>query len=508
MSRVGLVLALAMIAACCPTPKRAAEPSVVIEPTPIEPTPVEPTPEPIAGLPLDWAAAGIDWSQPPPALAEPAFVPPVPTRFKLKNGAEVLLIENHRLPLVSVRIAIRAGGSRSDGALPGLAAFVADLLDEGAGSRTAVQLPEELERLGADLSVNAAADHAQISLDTMAETLEPALAIVADVIVRPRLEPADFERVKAERLADLALRADQPRQIAALVFERVMYGAHPYAPPGAGFVASVEKIALADVKAFWKQAYGPSATTIVIAGDVTAAEARRMLDGQLRSWKTKVKTPIAPKPPVASTPGLAFVDRPGAPQSVVVLGRLGPSSTDPRRAANDVINTAIGGSFAARLNASLREQKGYTYGIFSNFWRGQWSGAWSATSSIRTDVTGPAIREALAIIAAAGTAPLPDAELAKAKSLVVRALPQDFETNASIAGAFTGLAADGRPLTYFRDLPAAINAVTAADAQGQATASWGNLSIVVVGDWSVVGKDLESLGLPITRYDNEGVAKP
>jgi len=503
MKRAGL-LVTAALAACCPTPKRAATSvatAMPVDPASGDPTPTTPTPPAVV---LDWNRAGIDWSRPPAPLPETAFVAPVPTRFTLANGAKVLLVENHRLPLVSVRIAIGTGGSRSDGKLPGLAAFVADLLDEGAGSRDATQLPEELERLGADLSVNAQADHAQVSLDTMAETLEPALAIAADVIVRPRLEAADFERVKAERLADLALRADQPRQIAALVFERVLYGSHPYAPPGAGYPASVTKIELADAKAFWKQSYGPAATTIVIAGDVTEAEARRILDAQFGGWKTKVKVPTAPKAPVVGKPSLAFVDRPGAPQSVVVFGRLGPSASDPDRAANDVVNTAVGGSFASRLNAVLREEKGYTYGISSNFWRGQWSGVWSATSSIRTDVTGPAIREALEILAATGRAPLPDDELAKAKALVVRALPQDFETNASIAGAFVAVAADGRPLTYFRDLPESIAKVTAGHAGIQAALRWSDLSIVVVGDWAVVGKDLEALGLPITRYDADG----
>lgn len=510
MKRAGL-LALAALTACCPK-KPAATTPIVVEPTPVDPTPVEPTPtDPTsapAAPPVDWAAAGIDWTQPPAALPETAFVPPVPTRFKLKNGAEVLLIENHRLPLVSVRVAIRTGGSRSDGAQPGLAAFVADLLDEGAGARSALELPEELERLGADLSVNAGADHAQLSLDTMTETLGPALAIVADVIARPRLDAADFDRVKAERLADLALRADQPRQIAALVFEEHTYGQHPYAPPGAGFASTVEKITLADVKAFWKKAYGPAATTIVIAGDVTAAQAKQLLEQQLGSWRTKVKVPAAPPAPRAAPPALVFVDRPGAPQSVVVLGRLGPGADDPDRAANDVVNTAIGGSFAARLNAVLREEKGYTYGIFSNFWRGQWGGAWSATSSIRTDVTAPAIKDALAILADAGATPLPEAELAKAKSLVVRALPQDFETNASIAAAFTALAVDGRPLTYYRDLPAAIGKVTAAQAQARAASAWAGLSIIVVGDWAAIGKDLTALGLPIQKVTAEGAPIP
>jgi zinc protease len=507
MNRLAFVLGLALLAAgCCPTPPRIHTPIVVPPPTPrpdVTAVTVVETPPPPPS-PLDWSRAEIDFAAPPAALPDVTFAPPSPTRFTLKNGVDVLLVENHRLPLVSVRVAIRGAGSRADGPSIGLAAFTADLLDEGAGARSALELPEELERLGADLAVGAGGDYVQVSVDTMAETLAPALAIAADVLLRPRLETADFDRIKAERIADLGLRSDQPRTIVGLVFDRVVFGAHPYAEPGDGYAKTVGAITLANVKAFWRSHYGPSATSIVIVGDVTEAQARAQLQSAFGAWKTKVKLAKAPAAPKATTPIVAFVDRPGAPQSVVTIGRLGPATSDRNRAANDIINTAIGGSFASRLNTTLRETKGYTYGISSTFWRGQWAGTWRATSSIRTDVTVLAIQDALAIIDGAGHEPLPDDELAKAKSFVIRGLPQDFETNAAIAGAFTAVAVDGRPLTYFRDLPNALSAVTAAAAQQQASDNWRGLTIVVVGDWAVIGDDLKKLGLPIKHYTTDG----
>ncbi|MBK9029735.1 MAG: insulinase family protein [Myxococcales bacterium] len=494
------VIAAVLLGACCPTPPRATGPVVTAPPPP--PPPDDPGPP--APPPLAWDAAGIDWTTPPDAWPEVAFTPPIPTEFTLRNGARVLVVENHRLPLVSVRVAIAAAGSRADGAKAGLAALTADLLDEGAGARTALELPEELERLGASLTVGAGLDYAQVSLDAMAATLPEALALTADVLMRPRLTADDFGRVKAERLADLALRGDQPTTIARLVFARAVFGGHPYAAPTDGYATTVGALQPADAKKFFRAHYGPSAATIVVVGDVTVADARAVLERTLGGWRQPVAIAKAPPAPVARAPQLVFVDRPDAPQSVVVLGRLGPDVGDPALAADEVINTAIGGSFASRLNTLLREQKGYTYGIGSQFNRAQWAGSWRVFSQVRSDVTVPAIKDALAIVTDAGTTPLPAAELAKAQALIIRGLPQDFETNAQIASAYTNAALDGRPLTYFRDLPGQVSAVTAEQARAGAAAAWRDLTIVVVGDWAAIGAELATLGLPIVRYDVDG----
>jgi zinc protease len=240
----------------------------------------------------------------------------------------------------------------------------------------------------------------------------------------------------------------------------------------------------------------------VVVGDVEVAAVRRLLEQQLGGWSNKVAVVKPPAAPVAGKPTLGIVDRPGAPQSVVVLGRLGPSVADPNQPANELVNLAIGGSFASRLNSELREKKGYTYGISSSFVRAEWAGTWRVGSSIRTDATGPALRDILTILDGART-PMPAAELAKAKALAIRSLPQDFETNAGIAGAYLTVAMERRPLTYYRDLPGQLAAVTAEGAAAAAE-SWRDLSIVVVGDWAAIGKDLESLGLPIVRLDADG----
>ncbi|MBZ0233857.1 MAG: insulinase family protein, partial [Deltaproteobacteria bacterium] len=230
---------------------------------------------PVVAMP--WDAAGVAWTATPEAWPEAAFSPPKPVTFTLADGVKVYLVENHRLPLVSVRVLHGAAGTREDGAKAGLAALTADLLDEATPTRTALELPLELERLGARLAMGAGVDGAVLSLDALAETLEPALAIAADMVIRPRLDPADFERIKAERLADLALRPDRPRAIAAVVFEQLVFGAHPYASPGSGWSDTVAALTLDDARQFWATHYAPRATSIVVSGAVTRAQLEPIL---------------------------------------------------------------------------------------------------------------------------------------------------------------------------------------------------------------------------------------
>jgi zinc protease len=449
----------------------------------------------------------VEWSKPPAPGPEPAFAPPAPVAFDLPNGAKVLLVENHRLPLISIRVVLPHAGSREDTASKaGLASLAGDMLDEGAGALTSLTFPEELERLGAELDISVGADSATISLDTLVETLPESLKLLGDVLVKPRLAPADFARVQGDRIAELQLRPDSPRRVASLVFEQMLFGAsHPYGRPGDGFVASMRRATLADVKVFWRRAYVPAGATIVISGDVDRATIAPQLGTALAGWKGAAppKRP-APKPPAAIEPKLVFVDRPEAPQSVVVLGRIGPDVTDTRFFAGEVVNTATGGSFASRLNNRLREQLGYTYGIRSTYWRGQWSGSWSILSSLKTANTVDGLKEILAIVENVRTTPLPATELDKAKTLMTRALPQDFETNGSIVGAYRDVVITGRPLTWFASYADNVRKVTAEDTKASAADDWKSLAIVVVGDWKVLGPGLAGLGLPIEHADAEG----
>lgn len=495
---------LVVVAACCPNPAQTTTPVAPTDPKPIatEPTPKPTTPVRVA---IPWGTAGVAWDQLPEPGPEPSYTPPAAIDFKLANGIRVLLVENHRLPLVTVRVVDTRAGSREDGRSIGLASLTGDLLDEGAGTRDSLALPEELEKLGAELDVSVGADFSVASLDTLAETLEPSLGVLADVLIRPQLTDADFTRIKGDTLEDIKHRTDSPARIAGLVFDKTIFGAHPYGAPTEGMTATVDKITLADVKAFWKSRYTPAATTVIVAGDVDRTALEPLLAATFGAWKGK-KPPAVKKAkaPAATTPRIVVVDKPGAEQAVVEIGRLGPSANDPDYYPASVYNTALGGSFASRLNHRIREELGYTYGISSGYWRGGWVGSWSVSSALETKTAVAGIKEALAIVDRTRTEGIPTDELAKAKQLLVRGQPQDFETNAAIARVYSTVITQGRPLDWVQHYADNVKAVDGDAAKKVVAAQWTDLAIVVVGDWTVLGSGLTALGLPITHVDADG----
>jgi zinc protease len=446
---------------------------------------------------MPWDAAGVAWDKVPEPGPEPSYVPPAAVELVLRNKIRVLVIENHRLPLVSVRVICARAGGREDGARHGLAALTGNLLVEGAGTLDSLALPEELERLGADLDVAVAADYAVVMLDTLTETIEPSLALLADVVTRPRLTGADFARIKGDAIEDIKRRPDSATLVAALVFDRTIFGDHPYGAPTTGTLATVERLALADAKKFWKTRYVPSAATIIVAGDVDPATLQALLDRTFGTWKGK-RPPAAKQPPAPAPiePQLVVVDRPGSDQAVVTVGKLGPDSSDPDYFAASVLNTALGGSFTSRLNHRLREELGYTYGVDAGFWRGAWSGSWSALAPLDTENAVDGIRELRAIIERTRTEGITADELANAKQLLIRGQPQDFETNAAIARIYTSVITQRRPLDWPHTYAASVRAVDGEAARAALAPRWSDLSIVVVGDWSLLEKPLRALGLP------------
>lgn len=474
------------------------------------------TTDPVA---IDWSAAGIDWSRAPQPGPEPTFNSPRPTSLELSNGLKVIVIENRRLPLVSTILVGRHGGNVNDPpGKSGLAGLTADLLDEGTAdldegtaNRTALEIADELERLGADLSVDASTDYMIASMDTLASTLDASLALFADVMSNPAFEQADFERIKGDRLASITRRRDSPRSVAGLVFDRVVFGNHPYALPVLGLEDEVASISLGDVTAFYRDLYAPQASTLIVVGDISASTIERRLEATLGTWKrTTLSVGQVSAPPADNSTFIAVVDKPDAPQTVVHIGRVAMTRADPRYFTANVINTVVGGSFASRLNHRLREELGYTYGIRSSFWMGREAGSWSVRTSLNAANSLDGIVETLAIVDGARSAEIPANELDKSKQLRIRQLPQEFETNAGTASAFSDIIAYDEKLDWYERYADGIASVTAPIARTFATAEWDakDMVMVVVGDMKTLRPQLESLGFgPIAEYDPEGRKK-
>ncbi len=461
--------------------------------------------------PVDWSASDIDWSHPPAPGPESPFAVPAPTVSELANGLRVVVVENHRLPLVSAQLIIPGAGSAADPpTLFGLAALTADLLDEGTGKLGPMDVAAELERLGTYLRTSADTDVAAISIDGLSSTLPDALLLVSNLVRAPSLAQADFDRVKADRVSAIRRRRDRPRAVAGLVMDRVLFGAHPYGHPTDGYERTLSAITLDDVREYYRTRYTPTGATLVIAGDVTAADVAAMVTRAFGGWKRRTAPPL-PTPAVdtSARPRLVVVDNPGATQSEIRIGRVSITRTAPTYFTARVANTVLGGGFTSRLNRRLREELGYTYGAGSSFWTAAHSGTWTARSALRTDVTVPGLREALSLIQSMRTDDVPAEELSRGKELLVRELPGEFETNGQIAGSFAELASENVALDWFRGYTAGMKGVGAADVRAFADSQWAteSLVVVVVGDLSKIMDGLLDLGLgPALELGPEGDA--
>jgi zinc protease len=452
-----------------------------------------------------------DWTKTPAPTAEPTFVPPVVKRMRLANGMVLLVSENHALPIVSMRLVVPNAGSALDPkGKAGIAAFTADLLDEGAAGLTAIQIAEQQDKLGAGITVSAGVDQAAVSVSTLTKTLEPTIDLVAKIVTQPAFDPKDFDRVKGDRATALELRRDRPREVVGIMFSSLLYGLDsPYGHPGSGFRESFKDITLGDLQAFYKDRWDPSKMTIVVAGDVDSIALHKKLEATLGAWKHPGKG--AGK--IVTTPSklthhVVLVDRPGAQQSDVRIGLVGLDRKDPGYYAFEVLTTTLGGGFTSRLTQKLREGLGITYGINAGQdWRLA-RGPFAISSAIVTPETAHGLTETIKIVDDLTTTDIPAAELDKSKQNLIRALPAQFGTNAATTAAFAELALHGLPDSWYAHYADAIRKVTAKDvrALAKSTIPSKNMVFAVVGDMSKVRTELDKLGLgePELR-DNYGV---
>jgi zinc protease len=437
-----------------------------------------------------------------PALSTaPALTVPTVRTTRLENGAALKLVEQRELPLVHITLQF-AGGARLDNETAGLASFAATMIREGAGTRDANALQSELAYLGASLGASADWDNTTITLRVARRNLEAALDLMADVVLRPTFKESDVRRQRDLRLAGLMQQRDQPRTLATMAFNRALFPVgHPYRRSIAGDSAATASLDSAKVRAFHQGAYRPLRATFTIVGDITEADARALLTARFGSWSIggAERTP-APVLRAAVRPtgrNIILVDKPGAAQSVVMIGAPGLERTSPDYAAIQVMNTILGGSFSSRLNSNLRETKGYTYGASSGF---QWRplpGAFVASSDVRTNVTDSSLVEFFKEIATIRDVEVGADELARAKAYLALGVPGDLESTAQIAAQITSLSLFNLPLTYLQEFVAAVDRVTVADVQRVARryVPAENSVIVVVGDLARIRAGIEALNL-------------
>lgn len=444
---------------------------------------------------------------------QPKLLLSEPHVFTLANGLKVYLVESHNLPVFSASL-VTLGGSEGDSPKkPGVAGFTAAMLTEGTARRTAPQIADDTDQIGATLQKNAGNDNAFVRLSALSNVADPAMDLLADVTLHPAFSDKEIERIRKQRLTTLLQMKDQPVQVAFSVADRSLYGVDsPYGYRSIGTEAAIKATTREDLVHFWSERYTPASSALFFAGDLTEKQARELAEKYFGSWSAKgtvAEPPAAPAPP---TRHVILVDLPGAPQTAIWAAGLGAPRSTPDFASLNVVNTMLGGLFSSRINMNLRERHGYTYGAFSTFQYARGTGPFFAGASVRTDVTGPAVHELFSELDRIRTSPLTPDELTMSKDHLIRSLPGEFETVEETNGKMADIFTYQLPLDYYREYPNRIEAVTSEQAANTALKYIhpDNMILIAVGDKAKIQPEIEKLNLgPIEEWtaDIEPVKK-
>jgi len=438
----------------------------------------------------------------PQATADAPFVFPAIHKSHLPNGLAVWSVRHGAQPVATMVLLVRAGSSADLAGRPGLASLTGDMLDEGAGQRDALEVHDALARIGAQFDTEVGPDATFLTLTTLTKFRSQGLALLADLVTRPRFDAGEFERVRHLRTNRLRQLRDVPSATADRAFATAVYGDHPYGHLAIGTMEALEHMTLDDVRDFHRRAYQPAQAVLIVVGELSHDRAREEAAVAFGTWATASDAGQV-APPVLDAPGqaahrLLLVDRPKAAQSELRIGHVAVSRRTPDYHALVVANLVLGGQFVSRLNMNLRERKGYTYGARSWFEFRLGPGPFQMSASVQTDVTSDAIVEAVGEMASLrGARPITPTELETARATLTKGYPRNFETADQLARSVAQLALYELPDDYFATFVPRIAALELGAVQDAATRNLHpeRLVTVIVGDADRVVPTLEVLGL-------------
>ncbi len=414
-------------------------------------------------------------------------------RWVLSNGLTVLFVERHAVPAVQARLVIKTGAVADPVGKTGLAALTAGVLTKGTGARSAVEIAEAVDFIGAALDADAADDVSSVSLTVLKKDLPVGLSLMTDVALRPSFPAAEVERVRRETLSAIQAAKDNPEAVAEKSFAPLVFGQHPYGRPVEGLEATVSALTREEAVAFHRTYYRPNNAVLVLVGDLTAKEARRIARTAFGAWEKKAIPPVTvPAIVPVRERRVSLIDR-DLTQATVVLGHVGIARSDPDFYAVTVMNYILGGgSFSSRLMARIRDDEGLVYGISSGYDAKQYPGAFSVGLQTKTESVPVAIREVIEEIAKIRADGVTEAELEAAKNYLAGSFPLRYETNSRLASLLGMVEVYGLGLTYFEDYPRKIRAVTLDDVRRVASARLDpeRYVLVVVGRTGEITLDL------------------
>jgi predicted Zn-dependent peptidase len=434
---------------------------------------------------------------PVPGPLRPFLFPGI-AKSLLPNGLRVWSVSHPEIPVVTLSLLIRGGAADDPPGKEGLAALTVDMMDEGSGNRSAIDIHEALARLGAQLDSDIGADAAILTVTALSRFTSPALSLLADIVARPSLRDADFERVRQLRLHRLTQLRDVPGAVADRAFFKLLYGSHPYGHMPLGREVALSTLTVDDVREFHRRNVRPSDATLIIVGDCDHASLVAQAETVFGSWTSGEAQSRRDATSPAVPPRLNIVPRPGAPQSELRIGHIGVPRNTPDYHALVAANMILGGQFVSRINLKLREEKGLTYGARTSFDFRRMAGPFSLQVSVQTTGTAEAIRESLSEIAAIrGPRPATVEELAMGVAALTRGYARNFETAEQVARAVTNIALYDLPDDYFAEFVPLVERVTPDDVTRVAARHLDpdRLTTLIVGDYAAIAGELGPLDL-------------
>ncbi len=455
---------------------------------------------------------GLDWSVEPPPLPETEFNPPSIQRSSLGNGLEIYLVEDHELPLVQTNLLLKSGWAAEPAGRPGVSSLTAELLDEGTPTRNALQISEEVRSLGAQLNTGSGFDATNVNMKILKKNLDKGLNLMSDIVLNPTFPEEELERQRKIYIGRLQQAARQPFQVALKLFAVKLYGeGHPYAyfPSGLKDEASLNQISRDDIASFYKDNFSPDNAAFVITGDMTMSEAKEMVGKYFGDWRKGGKrSKSIPEPDALRSTHIYIVDKPGAPQSALVMGNLGMKRSNDDFVAMEVVNNVLGGIFTSRINSNLREDKAYTYGARSQLAALKGTGPFLCFSQVQSEFTDESIFEIVKEFRdVTVTRPVAGDELKGSKMNLIKGFPENFETIRGIAGQLGNLVMYDLPMDSWKKYAGEVEKIN--DNKSKNVAGKyirpDALLIVVVGDRASIEADIRAMNLGELHFiDTEG----
>jgi predicted Zn-dependent peptidase len=445
------------------------------------------------------SAQAPDRGRPPAPGPAPTLKLPAIQKRQLTNSLPVWMVELHEVPVVQVNLAVFRGSAEDPPGRFGVTNLMTAMLEEGAGTRAALEIADAVDFLGADLGAGSTFDSTAVRLHVPVARLTDALPILADVALRPTFPQEELERLRQQRLTALLQARDDPATIAAQAFARVLYGkTHRYGTALAGTADTITAVSTADLRAQYAATFRPDNSALIVVGDITPDKAMALLETGFGGWRAQ-SGPAPVKQPAVEPPAkreVYIVDKPGAPQTQIRIGTIGVPRSTADYFPLQVMNTVLGGSFSSRLNMNLREKNGYTYGASSGFEMRAEAGPFAAAAGVQTDKTSEALKEFFNELNGILQS-VPADELARAKNYVALRFPSGFEATGDISRRLEEVLIYHLPEDYFSKYVQNIEAVTAADVQRVARkyVQPDRFVVVVVGDRKVIEPGIRALNL-------------